>query len=308
VEKTTSTVIVRHILAALALAAALVAGASATSPPIVTAHPDIAIVDTPDATGAFVAAASGSPTPTVQWQVSTDRRGPWVDIPGATDTTLPFTASQNSGDMFALGNAFRAVFTNAAGTAVSRPARLVWRSEWMQDLGGDIENVPITELTIPGTHDMGTYGLGFGSLPSGDSNDPCAHLAPVDVITFSLVYIECVEYGQAQSSSSNAATELQQGIRYFDLRACHGAFGGVVTCHGLEGAPVDTILSQTRAFVDAHPGELVILDFNHHFDLDLDDEASRIEQTMARSDGTSRLIPPQYCNPDNPARTSARTS
>src|SRR5262252_8188072 len=51
----------RRILAALALAAAFGAAASAASPPIVTAHPDIAIVNTPDATGAFVATASGSP-------------------------------------------------------------------------------------------------------------------------------------------------------------------------------------------------------------------------------------------------------
>ena len=41
---------------------------------------------------------------------------------------------------------------------------------WMKDLGDDIADIPITELTIPGTHDMGTYGLVNGSFGSGDSN------------------------------------------------------------------------------------------------------------------------------------------
>src|SRR5207249_2215790 len=41
----------------------------------------------------FTAAASGSPAPTVQWQVSTDGGGSFTDVPGATSTTLSFTAA-----------------------------------------------------------------------------------------------------------------------------------------------------------------------------------------------------------------------
>jgi CSLREA domain-containing protein len=65
----------------------------------------------------FTASATGSPTPTVQWQVSTG--GPFTDIPGATSTTLTFTATlaQN-------GNQYRAVFTNAGGTATTTAATL----------------------------------------------------------------------------------------------------------------------------------------------------------------------------------------
>jgi hypothetical protein len=38
--------------------------------------------------------------------------------------------------------------------------RLVWRAQWMRDLGDEIADVPLNELAIPGTHDMGTYQEG----------------------------------------------------------------------------------------------------------------------------------------------------
>jgi hypothetical protein len=64
------------------------------------------------------AAASGSPTPTVQWQLSTNHGSTWANISGATSTTLTATG-QN-----ALENGWqvRAVFTNTAGSATSNAA------------------------------------------------------------------------------------------------------------------------------------------------------------------------------------------
>ncbi|HEX3148632.1 MAG TPA: cadherin-like domain-containing protein [Gemmataceae bacterium] len=66
----------------------------------------------------FTAGALGTPAPTVQWQTSVNGF-PFVDIPGATAPTYStdFTAAQN-------GNQFRAVFTNAAGSANSNAAQL----------------------------------------------------------------------------------------------------------------------------------------------------------------------------------------
>ncbi len=67
----------------------------------------------------FTAAASGNPTPTVQWQVSTNGGASFTDIPGATSTSLTF-ATDPSQD----GNQYRAVFTNACGTATTTAATL----------------------------------------------------------------------------------------------------------------------------------------------------------------------------------------
>ncbi len=63
------------------------------------------------ATVTFTAAAGGNPAPTVQWQVSTDGGMTFANIPGATATTLTTAAR--------VGDQFRAVFTNIAGSATS---------------------------------------------------------------------------------------------------------------------------------------------------------------------------------------------
>jgi hypothetical protein len=70
-------------------------------------------------TAIFTAAATGSPTPTVQWQVSTDAGVTFSNVSGATSTTLSFTTalSQN-------GNRYHAVFTNSAGPATTTAATL----------------------------------------------------------------------------------------------------------------------------------------------------------------------------------------
>ncbi|MFF1879446.1 beta strand repeat-containing protein [Leifsonia sp. NPDC058230] len=61
----------------------------------------------------FTATATGFPTPTVQWAVSTDGSN-FADIAGATSPTYSFTAAQSQN-----GSTFRATFTNAAGVAAT---------------------------------------------------------------------------------------------------------------------------------------------------------------------------------------------
>lgn len=68
----------------------------------------------------FTAAATGNPTPAVQWKVSTDGGSSWSNISGATNTTLTVvqpTVSQT-------GYKYRAVFTNTHGTATTDDAAL----------------------------------------------------------------------------------------------------------------------------------------------------------------------------------------
>jgi hypothetical protein len=55
----------------------------------------------------FTATGSGSPAPTVQWQVSVNG-GAFTNISGATSTTLTLTKP----GVAASGNKYHAVFTN----------------------------------------------------------------------------------------------------------------------------------------------------------------------------------------------------
>ena len=85
--------------------------------PVVTTDPlDQTVAPGDDAT--FIAAASGSPTPSVHWQVDTGSG--FTDLPGETATTLSLVDVTTDLD----GNQYRAVFTNPAGTATSATATL----------------------------------------------------------------------------------------------------------------------------------------------------------------------------------------
>ncbi len=99
--------------------AAMLSVTAAASAPVLTANPGNQGVLVGH-TATFTASASGSPTPTVQWQVSTNGGVTFTDISGATSATLTLNnvpASMN-------GNQFRAVFSNSAGSVTSTAATL----------------------------------------------------------------------------------------------------------------------------------------------------------------------------------------
>jgi hypothetical protein len=76
----------------------------------------------------FIAAASGTPTPTVQWQVSTDGGATFTNIPGATTATLTFTPTPSQS-----GSQYRAVFANPCGTATTSVATLTVLDTCLKD-------------------------------------------------------------------------------------------------------------------------------------------------------------------------------
>ena len=78
---------------------------------------------TAGASATFTAAASGSPAPTVQWQVSTNGGASFGNDTadaGATTGTLTVAATTTARS----GYEYRAVFTNSVGSVTSSPATL----------------------------------------------------------------------------------------------------------------------------------------------------------------------------------------
>ncbi|MBO3095508.1 immunoglobulin domain-containing protein [Cellulomonas dongxiuzhuiae] len=86
--------------------------------PVILEHPEPALA-TREGDAKFTAAASGNPTPTVQWQVSTDDAAPFTDIPGATSPTLEL-----HGLRYADSARYQAVFTNEVDSTTTGWARL----------------------------------------------------------------------------------------------------------------------------------------------------------------------------------------
>jgi len=67
----------------------------------------------------FLSQAFGDPTPTVQWQISTNGGALWTDIPFQTTDMLMFTATISEN-----GNMYRSVYTNSEGADTSYEATL----------------------------------------------------------------------------------------------------------------------------------------------------------------------------------------
>src|SRR5205807_12758 len=92
------------------------------SPPAITANPSNKVVNEGQSVS-FTAGASGSPAPSVQWQLSTDAGGTWEnDVTDSGATSMTLTVASASLDQS--GNEYRAVFTNGLGSATSSAATL----------------------------------------------------------------------------------------------------------------------------------------------------------------------------------------
>jgi hypothetical protein len=91
----------------------------------------------------FIAAASGAPTPTVQWQISTNGGTSWDSIPGATSSAFPFIAQA-----WHNGSWFRAVFANSLGAATSSVAVLTVRPTALLARRGDYDADTRADLVV----------------------------------------------------------------------------------------------------------------------------------------------------------------
>ncbi|MGD0982088.1 MAG: G1 family glutamic endopeptidase, partial [Solirubrobacteraceae bacterium] len=99
-------------------------------PPQVTTQPS-SVTTAAGSSASITAAASGTPAPSVQWQVSTDGGNTWGTVAGATSTTYFFTTSWQES-----GYQYRAVFTNAVGSVSSAAATLTLTDQTSSNWSG----------------------------------------------------------------------------------------------------------------------------------------------------------------------------
>jgi hypothetical protein len=85
-----------------------------TAAPVITSQPTAQSVSAP-ATATFSVVASGTPTPSYQWQVSADGGASFANVNGATTNSYSTSATSAVDN----GKRFRVVVSNVAGTAIS---------------------------------------------------------------------------------------------------------------------------------------------------------------------------------------------
>ncbi len=173
--------------------------------PKITLHP-VSQTVCPNSNAILMAAASGSPVPTVQWQVMVGT-GPWTDIPGATSTTLVVTAGA-----LKHGNKYRAIFVNACCDAITNAA-----------------TVNIVQPPLFCVNDTTGGGGGFGKNGgSGSMSIVVAAGTPINVTsTASWLTIDSVETSAASSLASSPGQTEQSATIYYTAAANDGAGGRV---------------------------------------------------------------------------------
>ncbi|WP_052467079.1 GEVED domain-containing protein [Psychroserpens damuponensis] len=155
------------------------------SAPTISAQPANAIRVIPN-TATFSVTASGSPTPTYQWQVSTNGGGTWANVTGGTGaTTNSYTTGATAAAMH--NNQYRCVVTNTCGTVNSNAATLTLSNTPTSNVtsaeGCFDDDSVILSWNAPGTGTPTGYmifALDGGTDPAGTKTDANTYTANSD--------------------------------------------------------------------------------------------------------------------------------
>ncbi|XP_076870858.1 PI-PLC X domain-containing protein 1 [Brachyhypopomus gauderio] len=161
---------------------------------------------------------------------------------------------------------------------------------WMTHLPDVLWDIPLSNLSIPGSHNAITYCL--------DKNDH----SPVDLTQPDMLQkldkymkplIRPFVYKWAITQESTVREQLECGVRYCDLRIAHrpnDSSSDLYFYHGVYTTiTVETVLKEIRAWLDVHPKEIVILSFSHFLGLSQDLHALLI--STIKSVFSARLCP-----------------
>lgn len=115
----------------------------------------------------------------------------------------------------------------------------------------------LVDIAMPGAHDALTAGMHLSS--------------PVDEASvaspFQLGICKGLGYRQSKAQIADLPALLAGGVRYFDIRVTRDAStGAFYTVHNYYSTPLADELAAFRGFLAAHPGEVLVLDFQHCYD------------------------------------------
>ena len=99
-----------------------------------------------------------------------------------------------------------------------------------------------------------------------------------------------IVYKWSVTQSLTFTQQLDRGIRYFDLRVSTlKGKAELYFVHGLYGAEVGACLCEIRSWLDKHPKEVVLLDFNHLYEMENTDHEQLVATLLSVFD--SKLCP-----------------
>ncbi|MEI5906978.1 phosphatidylinositol-specific phospholipase C domain-containing protein [Bacillus spongiae] len=159
----------------------------------------------------------------------------------------------------------------------------------------------LREVILPGTHDSGTATM-------DDANDP-RDPGPDFWDLKNLVQNAAAQAGKSivadwsQTQGLTIEEQLNEGIRYLDLRVAPNVWQPVFdsyqiqetnlrTLHGLYGEGVNEIIADTKTFLDENEKEIVILDFQHFYEMT--ERSYEYLNTLLQDTFGDLLVPSSY--------------
>ncbi|KAK3101616.1 hypothetical protein FSP39_004891 [Pinctada imbricata] len=140
-------------------------------------------------------------------------------------------------------------------------------SSWMGDLPTSLTKVPLSCLAIPGSHDSGTFCLHPEEGVAVDQSDAIRR-----IVTCCCGLGKSVIHKWSQTQTLDFIGQLDKGVRYLDLRVCgKPESADLYFVHGLYGQRVSDGLRDIERFLHLHPQEIILLDFNHFYNMTPDD-------------------------------------
>lgn len=74
--------------------------------------------------------------------------------------------------------------------------------------------------------------------------------------------------------------QLQDGIRYLDLRVCKAEDDNLYLCHSLVADRIETVIKEIGEFADDHKKEILLIDFNHFYGMTDQSHTSLIQLVL----------------------------
>lgn len=178
-------------------------------------------------------------------------------------------------------NGYRATCTNAIYPTLS-----TWMADSVNMTDGvdrrTLGNKPLNQIFLPGSHDTMTYGINQSSITSLDklrlgSDAPIATLVKYTSIPGVKNIVGAVIQRWAKAQSVDVLTQLNNGIRYLDLRMCLDTSNGTkktptfddlkFTHSLISDVTFKQMIDQVATFNRSNPKEIIILDFQYILNL-----------------------------------------
>lgn len=145
---------------------------------------------------------------------------------------------------------------------------------WMNDRAAQLADYPLSVMTLPGTHDSGTYA--YKNMRDPGAAVVAAAAGALGLIGF-VTWEVVLDYTITQERTIQQ--QLEDGIRYLDVRVDKDGSGTLYIVHGGmpaspkridgEGTGNDKgVIQDVRDFLRTRPREIVIMDFQDLQEMD----------------------------------------